>query len=243
MQTISNVHNYIDPLPEKLRKQITEQSAVRQLAKNEPVYQLGSKANEMYQVISGAIRLSNFSVDGKEMAMGTFFQGDCFGELGIIDGSPRLSVATATVQSSVMVISEVLFHQLYQNHPEFLRELNRVFAYRIRILYGLVEDANVLSLRERLARTLLRLAHGPTFNLTETSTHLPTITASQEELGSMLGASRQSINKELKQLQEEGVLTIAYGKIRITDIEFIRHHYGNIMGTEQIMPAYIAPKP
>lgn len=236
MQVIPYFHNYIDTLPERLRERIKSQAITRHIGKSEQLYPMGSSSKEIYQVISGCVRLSNFSVEGKEMVMGSFLPGDCFGEIGVIDGSPRMSCAFATEKSAVLVISGALFKDLYQNEPDFLREINRVLCLRTRLLYGMVEDANILNLRERLARALLRLAYGSDQN--PHSQEKLTITASQEELGCLLGASRQSINKELKQLCDEGLIELSYGKIRINDLDSIRDAYEDILGPGQISPAY-----
>jgi biotin operon repressor len=88
---------------------------------------------------------------------------------------------------------------------------------------------------------MLRLAYSHGIKDDDGTLHVDT---SHEELGRMLGASRQSISKELKILEQEETVEIRYGKIYIRDLDRLKQKYDNLLGQEQISPLYSdsAPK-
>lgn len=235
MKIIPNFHNFIDDLPEAIRSELEGNSIVRHVGKEQPVYRQGDEPNEMYQLLQGSVRMCNYSYEGKEAVMGHFRPGDCFGEMGLIDGLPRMSHAVATEASQVRVLGKPQFDKLYRTYPEISRQMNLMLCNRVRLLWGMTEDASTLSLHQRLARAMLRLAYSHGIKDADGALHVDT---SHEELGRMLGASRQSISKELKILEQEETVEIRYGKIYIRDLDRLKQKYDNLLGQEQISPLY-----
>jgi CRP/FNR family transcriptional regulator, cyclic AMP receptor protein len=235
VKIIPNFHNFIDALPEDIRNEVGSMTISRKIAIDEPVYRQGDRSNELYQLLEGAVRVCNYTAEGKEVVTGHFRPGDCFGEMGLIDDLPRMNHAIANEPSRVRVLGKPHFKQLYEKHPEISHELNVMFCHRIRLLYALSEDANTLSLIQRLARLLHRMVYS--HGVTEADGSLY-VRSSHEELGRMLGASRQSVSKELKVLETEGSVENCYGKIYVCNLESLRMKYENLLGQEQLTPSY-----
>jgi CRP-like cAMP-binding protein len=97
--------------------------------------------------------------------------------------------------------------------------MSLLLARRVRLLYGLVEDAMLRSMRTRVARRLLALAHGDATLSSDTRLEVP---VSQEALAMMLGITRQTLSKELKTLARDGVLRLAYGRIEISSPQALK---------------------
>ena len=97
-------------------------------------------------------------------------------------------------------------------------------------------DRSILSLKERVLKTLymLSFSHGKT--AANSSDIL--IELSQEELSKLLVASRQNLNKVLKELEREGLLKISYGSVCLHGLEPIRQHYGYLVNVGQPAPVY-----
>lgn len=148
--------------------------------------------------------------------MGEFRPGDSFGDMGIIDGLPRVSHAVAAKNSRGSVVSKQDFENLCDEYPEIYHQLTRMMCRRVRFLYSLNEDSVGLKLQVRLARTLHRLAYSHGFRNELGEIY---IEISHEGLSNMLGASRQSISKELKLLEREEEIELRYGKICIRDTD------------------------
>lgn len=155
--------------------------------------------------------------------------------MGLIDGLPRVSHAIASRDSLLRVLNRAGFDQLTTMYPEVDRQLALMLCRRVRLLYSLNEEASELSLNQRVARTVLRLAYSRTSPNADREIY---ISISQEEMGQMLGASRQSINKELRALATDGTIELRYGRIYIRDLERLKKQYESLLGIEPITPGY-----
>jgi CRP/FNR family cyclic AMP-dependent transcriptional regulator len=235
MKTIAHFHSFIDTLHEGIREELISLSTERSVVADEFIYRQGQDARELYQLIEGSVRICNYTLDGKEAAAGSFRPGDCFGEMGLIDGLPRVTYCIADQDTLLRVLHKRDFDYLYRKYPEISQEINRMLCRRIRLLIGMNEDAISLGLYERLGRSLQRLAYSHGHR--DDSGQL-TIDISHEELGKMLGASRQSVSKELKILEADGSVKVAYGKIVICDLESLTARFENLLGMEQLGPDY-----
>ncbi len=235
MKTIPKLHDFIGKLPDSIREELEGLCSVRHLGAGQSVYRLGDESIELYQLLRGSVRMCNYTHEGKEVVSTNFRPGDCFGEVGLIDGLPRLSHAIADETSTVRVLSKKHFDYFYQNYLEVSQQLNLMLCRRVRILYGMAEEAGGLNLQQRLARLIHRLAysHG---NRDDDQT--VSISTSQEELGRMLGVSRQSISKELKRLVAEGCMEICYGKIHIRALDSLKGKCDGLIGMEQLTAIY-----
>lgn len=229
------MHDFIGDLPDAVREEIESLSTIRRVNRGEAVYAKGDEPTELYRLLEGAVKLCNYSLEGKEILMGEFRQGDCFGEMGLIDGLPRTSFAVAVRDSRVRVLSKPNFFMVYKKHPELSWQLNLMQCRRIRFLYSLTEDAAGLNIHLRLARAIHRLAYSHGYRGEDEGVY---IDVSHEELSKMLGTSRQSVSKELKLLEREGDIELRYGKIYIRDVVALGDRYEKAVGMEQVTPLY-----
>ncbi len=229
------MHDFIGKLSAELQAEFEQLSVSRRVVEGAAVYRKNDPSNEMYRLVDGAVRICNYSMDGSEIITGEFRSGDCFGEMGLIDELPRMSHAVASKDSSLRVLNKHHFHELCIRYPELSRELNRVLCSRVRFLHSLNEEAAGLNLHERLARVIQRLAisHGNSDDGQGT-----TIEISHEDLSKMLGASRQSVSKELKALEREGDIELRYGKIHVCNLDKLEQKYETAIGMEQLASVY-----
>jgi len=234
MLKIEHFHNWLSPLPKHVLDKVREAMTVRELVDGEAIYHLGDEANELYQVLEGQIKCHMYSHDGKEVIIANFFSGDAFGEVGLLDGLPRGTNAYAIGATSVYALSKADFLRLREEHPEINAQLVIMFSHRLRMAYTLSTDNLTLTLRQRLARYLLRTVASKT-NQHEKDV---LIDASQEELTRVLVASRQSINKELKLMESEGLVEVKYGKILLKDTQVLAEQYEYLVGQEILTPDY-----
>ena len=235
MREIHRFHDFISDLPENAREALLKGSHERSVAAGDAIYRQGDAPTEMYQIIEGVVKICNYSEDGKELITNEFRGGDCFGEMGLVDGLPRVSHAVAVRHSRLRVIGKQQFDRAYGEYPQISRALNLMLCRRVRLLISASEDASGLNLHQRLARVIHRLAYSHGFRDQHDALYIGT---SHEELAKMLGASRQSVSKELKALEKEGSVELSYGKIYVRDLEALNRQYETLMGMEQITPVY-----
>lgn len=235
MRTIPHMHDFFSGLPEPVKEEWERLSNVRKLGKSETVYHRGDQPTELYRLLEGAVKLCNYSLDGGEVVAGELRTGDCFGEMGLIDGLPRVSHAVASMESRISVLSAQNFSMLRDKYREIDRQLSLILCRRVRFLYSLYDDAVGLKLHERLARVIHRLAYSHGHQREQHETY---IEISHEELSKMLGASRQSVSKELKALERDGDIKLRYGRIYVCDLGLLGDKYERDIGVEQYSAFY-----
>lgn len=203
-------------LPAEAAAQFAALASRRHLADGELLYARRDPAEALYGLIRGRIRLSNVAPDGREVLVALFEPGDWIGELSLFDGLPRTHDAVAMGEAEVFVLPRPKLLSLLDAQPRLYRHLAARLARQLRLALSYIDDAVFLPLSLRLAKRLLQLARvygqdtpqGLLLDL-----HLP-----QEDLGRMLGASRQSVSKELKHWEKQGLLGLDYGRVLIRDL-------------------------
>lgn len=174
-------------------------------------------AGAFYCLVAGSIKASSLREDGKEAILAVLEAGNWFGEISLIDGQPRTHDATAIVASEVLALPRAAFDALMQK-PVFAHAVCAMLAARVRALYGMVEDATLRSMRARVARRLLLLARG---DATQAADTRPVVPVSQEQLAMMLGVTRQTLSKELRELVQLGVVMLGYRKIELASVALL----------------------
>lgn len=236
MRTVSSLYSWIEGLPPAVKRAVHDRMRVRQVPDEGIVYALGDASRECYLITAGRIRFSNYSASGKQIQMAEFRSGDCFGEMGLIDGLPRFNTACAAGDSELLVMKQRDFRALYRQHREIAEQLNIHLCLRVRMVYLNAEDAAVLTLRERLARLLTRLAttHAAPAGADAVSIeHL-----SHQNLAHMLGVTRQSVSRELKALERDGYIALGYGGLRVPSIRVLVDAFGPLVGGPPVVPHY-----
>ncbi len=168
----------------------------------------------------GAVRVSSTSVSGKQITLTYVEPGIWFGDVAIFDGDRRTHDCYAHGETTILNVAKADFKKILSQHAEFYDALLRLQSRRIRQLYGLVEDLNTLPLRARLAKQLNHLvrSYGAP-SLSDAKAIRISLQLAQEELAQLLGASRQRVNQELKQMEREQIIRIEPGGLLVLDRE------------------------
>lgn len=180
----------------------------------EMLYRQGDAPGGFFGVLSGSFKVSSLREDGKEGILAVMEAGNWFGETSLLDGLPRPHDVTALAPAEVLVVGLSAFEAL-MGSPAFARAISVLLSARVRLLYGLVEDAMLRSISARVARRLLALARG---DATMARDSRPVLPVSQEALAMMLGVTRQTLSRELKALARDGVIALGYGRIDIVSL-------------------------
>ncbi|PWF42087.1 Crp/Fnr family transcriptional regulator [Massilia glaciei] len=198
-------------LPIAERELMVAQAELLRLLPGEMLFRQGDPASYFYAVVKGTLKMSSLREDGREAILAVIEAGIWFGEISLIDHRPRTHDATAVAGVEVLQLPQSSFDALMAR-PVFARAIAMLLAARIRLLYGLVEDATLRSTRARVARRLLLLARGDA----NMSPHMrPRVPVSQEALAMMLGITRQTLSKELRILAADGIVQLGYGYIEV----------------------------
>jgi CRP/FNR family cyclic AMP-dependent transcriptional regulator len=205
-------------LPPATIDQISALSTRRSYGTGAIVFSQADPGDALYGVITGKIRISASSPDGREIFLNIMEPGDTFGEIALLDGRHRTATASATSPSELIVIARDHFLYLLKREPELVSHVVQLLCERIRWTSGLAEESALLSVPERLVRRLLSLGehHGR-----ETPNGVE-LRISQEEVARFLGISRQAVNQYLQHWREQRWVSLGRGKIVIVDQRALR---------------------
>ena len=142
------------------------------------------------------------------------------GEIALLDGSDRTADAVTLVDSDLLILERRDFIPFLQRHPDSCMRLFAVLCERLRKTSELLEEALFLEGSSRLAKRLVHLAE--VFGKPVQGGVMVDIPLSQQQLGNMVGMSRESMNKQLKQWRRDGLISIEEGRYVLTNLEALR---------------------
>jgi len=179
------------------------------------IFMKGDPGGSMMAVIRGRVKICSHSVDGKELTLNIINRGGLFGEIALLDGEPRTADAVALEETDLLVLDRARFLPFLAANPEIALRLLCMLCKRLRQTSEHLEDVLFLEASPRLARWLLRL--GETVGKPGADGTRLDIKLSQQQLGSLVGVSRESVNKSLGDWQRAGVIAVEGGQILLRD--------------------------
>ena len=174
-------------------------------AKSTLIY-AGDKSDSLYYIIKGSVTVLIEDDEGREMIVAYLNDGDFFGEMGLFgDEDPRSAWIRAKTECEVAEISYSKFQELSETNPEFLFALGSQMARRLRNTTRKVGDLAFLDVTGRVARTLLDLCKEP-----DAMTHPDgmQIKITRQEIGRIVGCSREMVGRVLKTLEDQGLVSV-----------------------------------
>lgn len=179
------------------------------------IFQHGDPGTSMMAVISGRVKICNYSAEGKEMVLNIIDRGGLFGEIAVLDGQPRSADAVAIEDTELLVLERTRLMPFLTANPEIPTRLIAVLCQRLRQTSEALEDALLRDAPSRVARGLLRLAK--TFGRQEADGLRIDIKLSQQQIGNLIGISRESTNKYIVDWTRARYLAVHNGFITILD--------------------------
>jgi CRP-like cAMP-binding protein len=188
------------------------------------IFHRGDPGDTLYIVQSGQVKIVLLSAKGEEMVLALFQSGDFFGELSLLDGLPRSASATAVQTTVLLSVSRMEFQRVLRETPAMAEQVIGALTARLRHTDLLLGDAIFLTVAARLTKRLLELAE------TQGERDRPqgpvTIRVTQAELAAMVGATRESINKELRTLEIRGILQLGRSRVVLLRPELVQRPEG-----------------
>jgi len=166
----------------------------------------GDTSETLYYLVKGSVTVAIEDDEGKEIIVAYLNDGDFFGEMGLFDQEdPRSAWIRAKSDCEVAEISYSKFHELVQEYPELLFSVSQQMATRLRNTTRKVGDLAFLDVTGRVARTLLDLTKQP-----DAMTHPDgmQIKITRQEIGRIVGCSREMVGRVLKDLEEKGLVNV-----------------------------------
>lgn len=196
--------DWYSSLREEIQAEIRDSMRVVRLDKGEFLYKCGDSSDSLYRLFSGFLRVQSSDANGNQLLFSLVGPGSSFGELSFFNRSPRYMDVIAVTEVRLGVLRRPDVECLIRCYPEIYPALVSAlcdFAYE---LYQRIEDAAILTLRQRVAKLFIFIAKHDGMN--KTSSGVINLPITQQNIGDMLGVTRHSVQKELKMWQEENIV-------------------------------------
>ncbi len=193
----------------------------RTFQQGEVIFHEGDPGQMLYLIQAGQVRIFVNGLDGSETSVILFGRpGEIFGELAVVDGMPRSATAIALGQTTLYTMSRENFSKHTRQYPQLALNFMKVLSSRVRSSTQQMDSLASLGIPQRLARKLLQLAQD--YGKVEENGVSITMPLNQSDLASLIGATRESINKALREFRQKGWLHIQQGQITILDAEALK---------------------
>lgn len=205
-------------------------AAIEEYRANDVIFHKGDPGDRLYAILSGRVGISTVSREGKELFLNILDPGEVFGEIAVLDGHERTAGARAIKPTQLVGIGRGEFLAFLARHPKLCLRVIEVLCERLRWTSDTIENTIFLQIPRRLAKRILILVERmgrPVDPGDETAGVRIDMKLSQEDLGNMLGVTRESVNKGLRSLQQSGVISHEGGFLVVHDVETLRNLISN----------------
>jgi CRP-like cAMP-binding protein len=188
----------------------------RQFRRGEAVFREGDPSDGMHLIESGVFAAEVSTADGERAVLNVLAPGECFGELSLVasDREPhRTATVLALLPGQTLALSPQAFAALRAEHPQVERLLVSALARRVQQLSGRLLEALYTGVDRRVYHRLIDLA-----DIFGTGDGDIVIPLSQEDLATMAGASRPTVNQVLQRLVSRGAIGLGRRQIVIRDL-------------------------
>ena len=187
------------------------------LKRGAALFAKGDPGLSLYAVISGSVKMSISSADGRSAILNIIGPGEIFGEIALLDGGVRSSDAIANTNCELFVIDRREFIPFVRSQPALAMKFIELLCGRLRWTSDQVEQIILQNLPGRLASALIRLSEKH-----KLEPGGRTIAITQQEISEMVGMTRESINKQLRAWAARSWVRLEHGAIVVLKDEQIR---------------------
>jgi CRP/FNR family cyclic AMP-dependent transcriptional regulator len=181
--------------------------------KNAVILTEGEIGDSLYMIQTGKVKVFIGDEDGREIILKILGPGDFFGEMSMIDKQPRSASVTTLESSAFLVLTHSAFERCVEQAPRIGNMVMTVLAQRVREADRKIGTLALMDVYGRVASTLLELSVYNNGKL------MVGEKLSQQDLANMVGASREMVNRILKDLSDRGFISIESKSITIINRE------------------------
>ncbi len=199
------------------RRELWSIGTPRILRPRERVIEQGERGLDFFVVLRGRLRVLSSSPEDKHLTEAILDPGEVFGEIAALDALPRTASVEAIDESEVLVVPRDALLPFLERNPRIVLGLLFALTAKMRRLCQFVDDVLFLGLPERLAKRLLELC---TLYGIETDRGMRVeMKLTQTELGALIGATRESVNKQLRDWEEKEIVETRDGHLLIHRVD------------------------
>lgn len=192
--------------PEDLEP-VARVSMLRRVPRAATVVMAGDHTDFVYIVLSGSLKVLVNDEEGREVILSILGPGELFGEMGVIDDTPRSASVVAAVPSDLVVFAKSDFKRCMQDNFDISLYIMRNLAHRLRVADRKIESLALLDVYGRVARLLLDNAEKINGEMVVVKK------ISKQDIAKMIGASREMVSRVMKDLALQGLIEEGNGRV------------------------------
>ena len=201
-------------------------ATLRRYTPGETVFTRGGPCLGLVGVLEGSIKVGGVNAQGDEAILVFAEPPTWFGEVSILDDGPMTHDAVAERESLCIHIAPDALTRVLEKKPERWRDIGRLMAIKVRLLFTTMEEMALLPVSALVARRLVHMTLGYG-GWDDRSARV--LEVSQEQLATMLAISRQTVNTVLKDLEMQNIVRKVYAGIEILDLPGLRAVAGKML--------------
>ncbi|MFY9214071.1 MAG: cyclic nucleotide-binding domain-containing protein [Tissierellaceae bacterium] len=203
----------LSSLTEEESLEISKGVLVKEFKKGEQIFRTGDRADRLYIVCSGKMKIYKYLSDGREQILYIYGTGDFVGGFNLLKEDEYKYNAEALEDTVVSTLSKKKFDEIIVNNPTIMLKILEQAYERIRWAEDLVDRLSTISTDAKVASLLLRLEDD--FGTREGDEIILNLTINREEMGSYAGISRETMTRKLRTFKELGIIDFKGNRVII----------------------------
>ena len=189
--------------------QIARMAIPRQEARNKTIVFVGAPTDALFIIVKGSVKVLNRDAEGREVILSMLGAGECFGEMGLIDDSPRSADVVTTEACDLLVISKADFIHALSGNADLCLNIMKSLVLRLREANQKIESLALMDVYGRVAKLLLDLSEN------ENGTRVVKRRITKMDMAKMVGASREMVSRVMRDLELRGIIHSEKGRITL----------------------------
>jgi CRP/FNR family cyclic AMP-dependent transcriptional regulator len=189
-------------LPDQDLDRIAHLASSRSVPRGTLIVRQGDPTDALFILIAGSIKVYNCDDEGREVILSILGPGEFFGEMGLIDGSPRSANVVAREACDLIVLGKDSFRKCLEDHSDVAWQMMRSLVGRLREADRKIESLALMDVYGRVAKLLLEQSEQVGGRRVVTR-KLP-----KQDIAKMVGASREMVSRVMKGLESSGYISI-----------------------------------
>ncbi|MBU1678047.1 MAG: Crp/Fnr family transcriptional regulator [Bacteroidetes bacterium] len=210
-------------LPDETLERLAKIGIRKEYDKDTLILMEEDSGNALFVIVTGKVKVSRNSDDGREVILSILSESDFFGEMALLDGNARSASVTALEKSDIFIIQREHFLDLLQQYPEISILLLQELTMRLRAADIKIKSLSLKDAEGKVATVILQLAedNGKIRHGIVEIDKLPL----QQDLANMAGTSRETISRTLHTFVKKGLIELEGSKLRILNFEKFKETY------------------
>ena len=198
-------------LPTAQLEQIARMAVGRKESRHTTIVRAGDRTDSLFVIVNGSAKVLNRDTEGREVILTILGAGECFGEMGLIDGSPRSADVVANENCELLVIAKTDFTKALAENFDLCLTIMKSLVLRLREANRKIESLALMDVYGRVAKLLLD------FSEKENGLRVIKRKVSKQDMAKMVGASREMVSRVMKDLEHSGYLRVEVGRIVLNE--------------------------